>query len=162
MQKRNLIIFSLFVISILLIAGCQETVGGVVRTQSIKYLYSSGSDSLNVGLEISGIGSCNLPISGPVSIGEDVKVSYVTSGGITAVGDSCYRVVGCMSVLGDGKLNDRNTGLETKFQAGNTFLNTFIPLTVLVIPFDQNICSANTIVDPIEITLVGGQAYTGF
>ena len=42
MQKRDLVFFSLLVASILFIAGCQETVGGLRKTSSSPY---SATDS---------------------------------------------------------------------------------------------------------------------
>lgn len=77
MQKRNLAIFSLLLISVLLISGCQEAVGGI-RGGSAKqqpYIIRESDSVLNAG-------AC------PYPVGQAVRVAERGSG-------SCYRIVGC-------------------------------------------------------------------
>ena len=76
MQKRNLVIFSLFLISVLLISGCQEAVGGI-RGGSAKqqpYIIRESDSVLTAG-------AC------PYPVGQAVRV--------TGREGSCYRIVGC-------------------------------------------------------------------
>ena len=73
MEKRGLIIFSLFLISILFITGCKDTVGGNYRTDVTSQLSSCPE--------------------GPTR-GEAVLLSESAS---LQINDNCYKVVSCLT-----------------------------------------------------------------
>lgn len=79
MQKRYIVIFSLLVISVLFIAGCQEAVGG--RSGSVY-----GRSGSVYSSEASTVSEMHCP---SVKVGGGASIRYNTG----AV--SCYKIVGC-------------------------------------------------------------------
>ena len=71
MEKKGLIIFSLFIVSVLFIVGCKDTVGGNYRTDVTSQLSSCPG--------------------GPTR-GEAVIIS---ESGSLQINDNCYKVVSC-------------------------------------------------------------------
>lgn len=82
MQKKGLIIFSLIVISVLFIAGCQEAVGGLRRLPT-----STSTDSTYSTNKINDI-----------SLNVGVKSSCEGYGAYVYVDKTCYIVKGCIDV----------------------------------------------------------------
>ena len=88
MQKRNLVIFSLLVVSILLIAGCQQTVGGTSVNRRATYsatdsTYSTSYNNLDITV---GLSSCQ---------GIPFNYAYI---GSEVTGYECHEVKGCINL----------------------------------------------------------------
>ena len=90
MQKRNVIIFGLSLIFILLIAGCQQAVGGTGK----RTVYSSTDSSYtrtdygsNTNIQLNIRGTCTNYFDAP-ALGSH----------ITGFGNTCSEVVGCVSL----------------------------------------------------------------
>jgi len=94
MRKNDLVIFSLFIISILLIAGCQEAVGGPTSntrtsdSQGIRYNLISvdKQDTNSVTLRSNLNGQCDPPIG---------TFAYGTLNGVS---NTCLTVLGCIQI----------------------------------------------------------------
>ena len=86
MQKRDLVFFSLLVASILFIAGCLETVGGLRKTSSSPY---SATDSTYTSTKF---GSSSVHITLTQCPEGVYRTNYIY------VDFTCYQVKGCVDV----------------------------------------------------------------
>ena len=99
MRKKDLVIFSLLIISVLFIAGCQETVGGPTSntrtsdSQGIRYnlVSADNRDTTSVTLRSNLNGNCNPPI-----------------GAFANSENRCYRILGCMDISAQLTSNQGN------------------------------------------------------
>ena len=121
MQKRNVMIFSLLLISILIISGCNTAVGGVRSGSSAKqqpYQVRESDSVLNAGM-------C------PYPTGQAVRV--------TERAGSCYRIVGCRvktitNFYGDSVQITKKEKLPTEYiaqiysESNQLFCQTFTEL----------------------------------
>ncbi|MBI4159228.1 hypothetical protein HY500_03140 [Candidatus Woesearchaeota archaeon] len=167
MQKRNLVIFSLIVISVLFIAGCQQTVGKRASStvNEVSYTYKIGSDSLNVKAFIGNPyahedqpGECRATTGEYIKIGQDIRLEEY--------GDTCYKVIGCIAVEVSGRLDNQRVIPRGSSRAFNGPIISGGSNGVLLMAYDQpGFCNVNTPsfhtanMNPI---FVNGYIYTGF
>ncbi len=106
MQKRYLIIFSLLVVSVLFIAGCQEAVGGPTSTRSTRaredqgmrynLISSDNRDTTAVTLSSNLNGNCDPPIG---------TFAY---GLLNGEPNTCLRILGCIHINSQATSNRDN------------------------------------------------------
>ncbi len=167
MQKKSLVIFSLLTLSVLLIAGCQEAVGGFPKlrtsgdqTYSLSsHRYSSGPDRFVFDLTVQQGGRCIL-LSGSVPIREIVAIESRES-------SENYLVVGCISATAD----PTSGTIGAKAITDKTFVSTNTPNVVLASQFsralllqlDQRLSAPETVLSSDEVFVIRGSVVsTGF
>ena len=129
MKNGNLMIFSLLLISIILISGCQySAVGGEPKGRSIVSIgslkYTSSTDSLGVYFvdQTKAFSNLDYCFNGAAGIGIGVgNIIRLTDTG------SCYVVLGCSSVRVEGKINGQNYKNDGPYKMEGTTINPSNP-----------------------------------
>jgi len=138
MRKKDLVIFSLFIVPILFLAGCQTTVGGISNTrtsdsQGIRYklVSPSNQDTSTVTLRSNLNNNCDPPIG---------TFAYGTLNGVS---NTCLTVLGCIQInaqatsTGDSRIRVNSVQPLLAVGVYGKDVTKCLAPDVVIIPYDR-------------------------